>query len=758
MSDERKIGVYLCSGCGIGEAIDVDNLEKVARTECKAPVCKRHEFLCSNDGVKLIADDLAAGEVTQPIIGACSPRVMTDRFCFDGVQVVRANLREQVIWSHPANDEDTQMIADDQIRMAGAQAQRINPPEAWGEGEFSKRILVVGGGLTGLTAAREASKVGSEVLLVERSDRLGGQALRFAKRTPQLPPYREPEDTGIADLIEAVEDDPRITVITDAFVTKTSGMPGQFDVEITKGGTPSVEKVGAIVMATGWRPYDPGKLGHLGYGASADVVTNFELEEMLAAGSLARKSDGKAPKAVAFIQCAGSRDPEHLPYCSSVCCNVSIKQALQMVEADPEVMTYIVYQELRTPGVAEEFYRSAQEKGVVFIKGDVKPIGGDLKVVVDDVLLGEETVLEGLDMVVLATGMVPNSTNIEQPTPELEEEQQVPLKSDIDPMVAIEVAGEAAAETAEAAEETLPEGAPILNLQYRQGPHLPMLADGFPDSHYICFPYETRRTGIYACGPLRRPMDMRESAEDAAGAVLKAVQSISVVSAGGSVHPRVGDLSYPKINLTACTKCRRCTVECPFGAIDEDENDFPIVNPTRCRRCGTCMGACPVRVISFDNYTVEMLTSMAKAVEIPDEFEEKPRILILACENDAYPALDMAGVGRHVYSTMVRIVPVRCLGSVSLLCVSDALSAGYDGIILLGCKSGDNYRCHFVKGSALAEERLSKIGETLQSMMLEPERVATAEVSIADSAKVGKMIDDFAATIEGVGPNPFKGF
>jgi quinone-modifying oxidoreductase, subunit QmoB len=759
MSDERKIGVYLCSGCGIGEAIEVDNLEKVARTECKAPVCKKHEFLCSEEGVKLIADDIVAGEVTHAIIGACSPRVMTDRFRFDGAQVVRANLREQVIWSHPANDEDTQMIADDQIRMAGAQAKRINAPEPWVEGEFSKTILVVGGGLTGLTAAREASKAGSDVLLVERSDQLGGQALRFAKRTPQLPPYRDPEENAIGDLVKAVGDDARITVMTDAIVTKTSGMPGQFEVEITKGGSPSIEKVGAIVLATGWRPYDPGKLGHLGYGASPDVVTNFEMEEMLAGGALARKSDGKAPKAVAFIQCAGSRDPEHLPYCSSVCCNVSIKQALQMTEADPEVQAYIVYQELRTPGVAEEFYRSAQEKGVVFIKGEIKPIGGDMKVVVDDVLLGEETTLEGLDMVVLATGMVPNSTNIDQPTPELEDEQKVALKSDIDPMVPIEVAGEAApAAQAGEEEEVLPEGTSLLNLQYRQGPHVPMLADGFPDSHYICFPYETRRTGIYTCGPLRRPMDMRESAEDAAGAVLKAIQSVNIVSGGGAVHPRVGDLSYPKINLTNCTKCRRCTVECPFGAIDEDAQDFPFVNPTRCRRCGTCMGACPVRVIAFDNYTVEMLTSMAKAVEIPDEFDEKPRILMLACENDAYPALDMAGLGRHVYSTMVRVIPVRCLGSVSLLCISDALSAGYDGIILLGCKSGDNYRCHFVKGSAMAEERMSKIGETLQSMMLEPERVQSAEVSIADSAKIGKMIDDFAATIEGVGLNPFKGF
>ena len=122
------------------------------------------------------------------------------------------------------------------------------------------------------------------------------------------------------------------------------------------------------------------------------------------------------------------------------------------------------------------------------------------------------------------------------------------------------------------------------------------------------------------------------------------------------------------------------------------------------------------------------------------------------------PSLDMAGLGRHAYSPHVRIVPVRCLGSVNLLCVSDALSVGYDGVLLLGCKSGDDYACHFIKGSAIAEERISKIEETLQSMMLEAERVGVMEVSIADGARVGSMIDAFVARIEEIGPNPFKGF
>jgi quinone-modifying oxidoreductase subunit QmoB len=170
------------------------------------------------------------------------------------------------------------------------------------------------------------------------------------------------------------------------------------------------------------------------------------------------------------------------------------------------------------------------------------------------------------------------------------------------------------------------------------------------------------------------------------------------------------------------------------------------------------MGACPVRTISFKNYNVQMVSDMIKAVEIPDEFEEKPRILVLACENDAYPALDMSGINRRQVSPHIRIIPVRCLGSVTMLWISTALESGYDGVMMMGCKPGDDYQCHFVKGSAIAQERMAKVGETLKSMMLEEERVQVAEVSIADSAKIADQLNAFAERIEEIGYNPFKGF
>ncbi len=758
---EKKPGVYLCKGCGIAEAVDVDALEKVGKNEFRIGHCVTSGALCSPESVEAMKKDVEEGVVNRMVVAACSPRVMADKFRFDGTPVVRANLREQVAWSQTPHEEDTEMLAADAVRMGIAQLSRTEQPEPAALGDVSRVVLVVGGGVTGLTAALEAAKSGYDAVLVEKSESLGGWSAKWSARAPHAPPYRDLYPNDIGKLIEKVKANGRIRVFTNATVTKTSGQPGAFDVTINHGGQEAVEKIGAIVVATGWRPYDATKLGHLGYGASPDVVTGIEFEAMLANGGAKRPSTGAPVKNIAFVQCAGSRDPNHLPYCSSVCCTASIKQALQVVKGDKDAMAYIVYEELRTPGTAEEFYREAQRSGVIFMKGKVSSVDGKgMSISYADELLGQDVPLGGLDLIVLATGMVPNSTNIDAPEAADAEKNTAQLTDDINPVAPIAVAGYSNGEGSAwpHIDKGIPPGGPILNLQYRQGPHIPILADGFSDSHYICFPYETRRTGIYTAGPLRRPMDMAESAEDATGAVLKAIQAIEGGAAGASVHPRVGDLTFPKIGHEKCTKCRRCTVECPFGAIDEDEQGRPTVNFARCRRCGTCMGACPVQTITFDNYHPQMVNEMIEANEIPDEFEEKPRILVLACENDAYPSIDMAGIARSHWSPYVRIIPVRCMGSVTLQWISTALQKGYDGIMLMGCKSGDDYQCHFVKGSALAKERLSKVGETLKSLALEQERVCFEEMSIADSCRAPTVLDAFAELIGTLPPNPMKGF
>jgi quinone-modifying oxidoreductase subunit QmoB len=744
---EVKIGAYICQGCGIGERVDTAQMAQVAQRDAKANVVKEHEFLCSDAGVKMIQDDIENEGVNRVAICACSRRAKTDAFNFENVAITRGNIREGVIWVRPDTDEareTTQDMADDYVRMAVIEAKFQKPPQADKEAKYDRDILVVGGGVSGMTAALEASKAGYPVDIVEKTGALGGHAAQAWKRIPMHVPYADPEATGVAELIAAVEADNNITVHLNSTLTKTDGSPGRFDADITtESGSTTTKTFGAIVQASGYTEYDANQLPEFGYGKSPNVVTQAELDAMVKDSDGALKTkDGKDVNSVVFVQCAGQRSDKegHLPYCSGHCCLTSIKQAMYFKDQNPEIDTNVIFTDLRTPGAGgEDFYRSGQKKGVTFTKGVVSEVtanGDRLDVKFKDLILNDDAV-EQADLVVLATGMVPNGG------------------VDIEAVVSLDVEEEEKGETEAAIQVKIPVES-ILNLTYRQGPDLPQLKYGFNDSHFICFPYETRRTGIYTTGPVRRPMDMQQAIEDATGAALKAIQAVENAGKGRAAHPRSGDLSFPSFRREGCTQCKRCTVECPFGAIDEDEKRYPVFNESRCRRCGTCMGACPVRVISFENYSVDTVGQQLKNIDIPDEFEEKPRILVLACENDAYPALDMAAMNKFEYSAFARIIPVRCLGSVNLIWITDAMNSGYDGVILMGCQKGENYQCHFVKGSEIAHIRMSKVDDTLQSLSLEPERVATYEIAITDVERAPMLINDMAETIEKIGMSPFK--
>ncbi len=752
---ETKTAAYICKGCEIGTRLDTAALVKAATKSGKMNLVREHDFLCSADGVAMIKNDIENEGVTHAALCACSRRAKTEAFNFPTIAMSRGNLREGVIWIRPDTDEareTTQEMAEDYVRMACAEVKAMTVPPGNQKTGAVKTLLVVGGGMSGMTSALEASKAGYKVVLVEKSSALGGWAAKLYKRVPTREPFKAPEDNGVADMAARIEADSNIKVYLNATIAKTDGAPGRFKVEIAvESGAIAQEDIGSIIQATGFTLYDANKLPEFGYGKSANVVDQAGLEALAktaaAAGKpICRPSDGQPVKSVVFIQCAGQRDNsgKHLPYCSGFCCNTSIKQATYFKDSNPDIDTVVLFTDLRTPGNGEDFYRSAQNRGVVFSKGvvsQVVPNGNSCTVKFKDLILNEDTEAHA-DLVVLATGMVPVSgVNIDAP------------------VVAAPVEAETAVE-GEAPKEVVATIAPesILNLTYRQGPDMPQFKHGFTDSHFICFPYETRRTGIYTAGPVRRPMDIMQAQEDATGAAMKAIQAMENAGLGKAAHPRAGDLSFPTVRLEGCTQCKRCTVECPFGAIDEDEKRFPLFNESRCRRCGTCMGACPVRVISFENYSVNTVGAQIKAVDVPDEFSEKPRILILACENDAYPALDMAGMNRHAYDPYVRVIPVRCLGSVNTIWITDALNGGYDGVMLMGCKHGEDYQCHFVKGSELGRYRLSKVGDTLKGMNLETDRVKDIEVAITDMATLPQKINEYAALIKSFPPSPFKGF
>lgn len=762
---DHKIGVYIDTGYGIGEALDIDALSKVATGEFKVAVCRADAYWSDPDKLAIIRNDIAGESLTAVIIAGPSPRVFQHAFKFDGVITERINLREHVVWCHPANDEDTQMLAQDYMRMGITKTSKYEDRPAFTEAS-DKGILVIGGGITGLTAALEAAKAGYQVCLVEKEPQLGGWANKFAKVFTGKPPYDQLVTSPVQEKIAAVMKNENIKVFTASRVYSISGAPGMFDVVVrpdgpwidkldkeqnewlaakrakeasgtqeqekapAKAAEPEAEaeeavpespdfphetvRVGAVVLAAGWRPEDPKKCEHLGFGQYPDVITNVQFEELAGKGKLSRPSDGKEVTSVAFVEPMSPDNPHPLMYSSAVGSLVALKQARYVTQSNPEAKAFLFYENMRTPGQFEVFYQTMQdEPGVFLSKGipvSVSNGAGNLTVTMKDTLLGD-TLKVNVDLVVLSVGMVPVTKD-----------------------------------------------AAVLNLKYRQGPFLPENPQGFNDSHFICFPYETQRTGIYTAGCVRQPQDFQSCELDATGAALKAIQCVELTAQGKAVHPRAGDESFPEIFVTRCTQCKRCTEECPFGAYDEKPNGTPLPNPTRCRRCAICMGSCPERIISFRDHSVDMIGSMVKSIDVPDEYSEKPRVVVFICENDAYPAVDMAGMNRRQYSSFVRFIPLRCLGNINMVWIADALSKGIDGIMLIGCKYGDDYQCHFVKGSELAEYRMGKISETLQRLVLEPERINVQQLAIDEFDKLPDLIDEFMATLAEFDPNPYKGF
>jgi len=359
-------------------------------------------------------------------------------------------------------------------------------------------ILVVGGGISGITAAVEAAEVGYEVIIVEKEPTLGGRVAQLKHYFPKLCP----PTCGLEINYRRIKSNPKISVYTMAEVTEISGGPGNYKVKVkirpryvnencTACGEcekvcqgervsefdfglrktkaiylpspmafplryvldkdalapgdlerimsackynaidPDMKEeekefeVGAIIWATGWKPYDATKLDNLGFGKYANVITNMQMERLASpwgptGGQIVRPSDNTPPKRVAFVQCAGSRDENHLPYCSYICCLASLKHSLYLAQQDPETEILIFYIDLRTPGRYEKFLRRVQEEAKVkFIKGKVAkveedPETKDLIVTAEDTLTGKK-INEKVNMVVLALGMQPSVAGMNIP-------------------------------------------------------------------------------------------------------------------------------------------------------------------------------------------------------------------------------------------------------------------------------------------------------------------------------------------------------
>jgi quinone-modifying oxidoreductase subunit QmoB len=312
---------------------------------------------------------------------------------------------------------------------------------------FNKRILVIGGGFSGISAAIEAAKAGYDVTIVEKESTLGGNALKWRRQLMGEYPYDALVPPTVENKVKELQDHSSITVKTDTVVARIAGEPGDFTVTLKKPGEktefdvpfplpdemkvdekgneldaetqhvkfmeynegkqdiltfdPDGEKFGAVILAAGWRPYEPeaGEFAHLGYGEIADVVTNYQFEEIAAAGKITRPSDGKEAKSVVFIQSPGQGDDKDFAYTGAVTSLVALKQAKYVREDYADGKAFVVYQHMRTVGLTENFYKSIQQDhGIFLTKGEVTGVsknGEGLIVEADNTLLGEKNSGQG---------------------------------------------------------------------------------------------------------------------------------------------------------------------------------------------------------------------------------------------------------------------------------------------------------------------------------------------------------------------------
>lgn len=409
--EDPRIGVFVCScGINIANVIDVKALVEFAGTLPRVVLVENNLFTCSTDTQNLIAQKIRDNGLNRIVVAACTPRTHEDMFQntlkeagLNAYLMEMANIRNQNAWVHQNNPQKATEKAKDQIRMAVAKAA-MNYPLTRLEVPVNQKALVLGGGISGMTAVLDFADRGYESVLIEQTDRLGGVALGLDRTW-----RNEPVRPLIESLIQRVYAHASIRVFTNAKLTSCSGSVGHFKGEVASDKGVKEVDFGVAVVATGAREYQPREYG---YGEDERIMTQLTFEHLLNSGGGAVSE----AKNIVFIQCVGSRVPER-PYCSRLCCTHAISNAIRIKEKNPAANVFVLNRDIRTYGLWEDLYRKARELGVVFIRYTLsrKPLvlkkDGGLTVDVYDTMLRHVIVLPA-DYIVLSSAVVPHDNQV----------------------------------------------------------------------------------------------------------------------------------------------------------------------------------------------------------------------------------------------------------------------------------------------------------------------------------------------------------
>jgi heterodisulfide reductase subunit A len=561
-----RIGVYVCMcGTNIAKMVDVEAVVKSVSGIPDVVLAKTYKYMCSNPGQEMISQDIKENQLNRIVVAACSPNMHERTFRaalrsagLNQYLFEMANIREQCSWVHNDVNEATQKAK----ALVYAAVNRVKHHEELESMsvDMCPNVLVIGGGIAGMTAALELADAGNTVHLVEKNDHLGGNLARVDLTAPHLYSARD----LLTERITRIRDNNNVQVHLESKLTDLKGYIGNFKATIesidgkASGKTDEVE-IGNVIVCTGFKEFDASRIVHYGYGKLPNVITSFDLEKMIRAGRIETK-EGKVPKYVAIIHCVGSRSQEFHTYCSRVCCMTALKYAHEIKSANPDCYVSDIYIDMHAFGKGhEDFYKRSSEAKTLFLmyEKDDKPVihkaspkdGFEMLIEVNEKLSGEPIEIPA-DLVILMVGME--------------------------------------------AREDSHELARLVNIsQDHEG--------WFIESHPKLEPVATTTDGIFIAGTCVSPKDIPDTVAQARAAAARILARI----AKGKIEV---DALYSEVNEDLCSGCRFCNQLCPFSAIEFNEAEgHSYIISALCKGCGVCVAACPSSAIIGRHFTDEQV-------------------------------------------------------------------------------------------------------------------------------------------------------